>query len=60
MEEGKKFHYLRNGEKVTMTLKEAKLINESNTKESLEFDVQWYLSHGYVTSEEFERKHPIQ
>lgn len=60
MKENKKYHYLRNGEKVTMTLKEAKIINESNTKESLEFDVQWYLSHGYVTSEGFERKHPIQ
>ena len=59
MEEGKKFHYLRNGKKVTMTLKEAKIINESNTKESLEFDVQWYLSHGYVTLEEFEKNHPI-
>ena len=59
MEESKKYHYLRNGEKVTMTLKEAKNINESNSKESLEFDVQWYLSHGYVTSEEFEKNHPI-
>ena len=45
--------------KVTITLKEAKIINESNTKESLEFDVQWYLSHGYVTLEEFEKNHPI-
>lgn len=59
MEEKKKYHYLKDGEKVEMTLEEARALNESMTKTSLEFDVQWYLSHGYITSEEFEKNHQV-
>ncbi|MBR6416090.1 MAG: hypothetical protein IKS22_08300 [Bacteroidales bacterium] len=59
MEEKKKYHYLRDGKKVEMTLEEARALNESKSDSTLEFDVQWYLSHGYITSEEFEKNHPL-
>ena len=49
MEEKKKYHYLRDGKKVEMTLEEARALNESKSDTTLEFDVQWYLSHGYIT-----------
>ncbi len=59
MEEKKKYHYLRDGKRVEMTLEEARALNESKSDSSLEFDVQWYLSHGYVTLDEFEKTHPV-
>ena len=52
MEEKKKYHYLRDGKKVEMTLEEARALNESKSDTTLEFDVQWYLSHGNTIIDE--------
>lgn len=55
METDKKFHIIRNGLQMAVSPEELEEMNKSN--DSIEFDVQWYLAHGYVTAEEFEKSH---
>ena len=55
METDKKFHIIRNGQQMAVSPEELEEMNKSN--DSIELDVQWYLAHGYVTAEEFEKRH---
>lgn len=48
------------GNKLVMSTEEFyqhKLLNERKaTKDILQFDLDWYLSHGYCTLEDFEKR----
>ncbi len=49
-------HIIRNDVKETVTTEQLRLLNENN--EDVRCDIEWYLSHGYVTSDEFNKTHP--
>jgi hypothetical protein len=60
MEENKKYHFVQGEKKLEMTIQEAKAINESRTSgDRLEFDVGWYLSHGYTLLDDIEKSHQL-
>ena len=51
------YHIIKNGKPLEITSEELQTINESN--ETIELDIQWYLSHGGITHEDFKKSHPI-
>jgi hypothetical protein len=60
MEENKKYHFVQGENKLEMTIQESITINESRTNnEKLEFDVNWYLSHGYTLLDDIEKSHQL-
>lgn len=56
MEKEHTHHIIRNGVKEEVTTTQLRMLNESQDK--IECDIEWYLSHGAITLEEFERTHP--
>ena len=50
-------HIIRNGVKETVTPEQLQLLNDNN--EDFQLDIEWYLSHGAVTLEEFKKTQPI-
>ena len=52
----KEHHIIRNGVKETVTTEKLNLLKESNEK--IQCDVEWYLSHGAITLEDFKKSHP--
>jgi hypothetical protein len=57
MKNEKTYHIIRNGIKEEVSVSELNSINES-TDNSYKFDIEWYLSHGAVTLEDFKKSHP--
>lgn len=54
MEKEHTYHIIRNGVKEEVTATQLNLLTESN--ERIDGDIEWYLSHGYVTAEDFHNK----
>jgi len=58
VEENKKYHFAQGEKRLEMTIEEAMAINESSTNSAkLEFDDNWYLSHGYTLLDDIEKSH---
>lgn len=51
------YHIIKNGKPLGVSSEELQIMNESN--ESVELDIQWYLSNGGITHEDFKKNHPI-
>ncbi len=54
MEKERTYHIIRNGVKEEVTTSALNRIDES-TDNNYELDIEWYLSHGYVTLEDFKK-----
>lgn len=52
------FHVLINGIKKVVTESQLKLLHES--KDKIQLDEEWYDAHGYVSWEDFKKKHPLK
>jgi len=51
----KKYHVIKNGERIEISAEELNLLTES-TNEIL-LDVEWYLNNGAITLEDYKKKH---
>ena len=58
MEKERTYHIIRNGVKEEVTASELRIIEDSGDT-NWNLDVDWYLSNGCVTMEEFKKTHPI-
>lgn len=52
------YHVLINGKKKVVTETQLKTLNES--KEKIQLDEEWYNANGYVSWEDFKKKHPLK
>ena len=57
-EEMKTYHIIKNGTPQEVTADELNRLTEA--KEDIRCDVQWYLNHGYMTAEDYKKKHSKQ
>ena len=57
MKKERTYHIIRNGVKEEIPASELNKIAEA-TNSNYEFDMEWYLSNGAITLEDFKKMHP--